>query len=467
MRFSRPSTFTSPFFLLCSGKLPGQWNELDTFGRLLICRAIARSKVGEGVQSLISEDLGNEFLKAPGFELESTMAEALPSSPIVLIISGGSDPASNVFSLAKKWRTKVKPVSLGQGQGSKALATLRECQSSGSWALLQNCHLAESFMPELERAFESIDPDEVNQSFRLVLTTYPASFFPEAILSEGIKLATEPPRGLKPNLLRAISTQQDPGDWHSRRLLYCLCFFHSITRERARYGAIGFNRQYQFTEGDLNISARQLQMFLEGYDGEDRQALPLKGLRYVTAECNYGGRVTDDKDRLTLWALLSDFYHEDALRDPFFLGPSEEYRCPSLQASWDECVTHADKHPDSIPCEVLGLHGNAEIIRRAERGNDILSFLLTSQGSGAVEGDDSAGENVDAIAADLLAKLPSEFDTERVQKDFPAVYEQSFNIVLNQECSKLNRLVTMIRHSLTSLREYVSFCESALPFWLA
>ena len=49
-------------------------------------------------------------------------------------------------------------------------------------------------------------------------------------------------------------------------------------------------------------------MFLMDYN-----EIPFDALIYLTGECNYGGRVTDDKDRRLLLSLLSIFYHENVL----------------------------------------------------------------------------------------------------------------------------------------------------------
>lgn len=55
-------------------------------------------------------------------------------------------------------------------------------------------------------------------------------------------------------------------------------------------------------------------MFLNDYED-----LPLDALTYLTGQCNYGGRVTDDWDRRLLVSLLSIFYCLDMVQDDSYM----------------------------------------------------------------------------------------------------------------------------------------------------
>lgn len=50
---------------------------------------------------------------------------------------------------------------------------------------------------------------------------------------------------------------------------------------------------------ELTVSRRQLKIFIENYD-----FVPYKVLNYIGAEINYGGRVTDDKDKRLIATIL-------------------------------------------------------------------------------------------------------------------------------------------------------------------
>jgi dynein heavy chain len=95
---------------------------------------------------------------------------------------------------------------------------------------------------------------------------------------------------------------------------------------------------------------------------------PLKALKYLTAECNYGGRVTDDRDRRTIITLLGDFYCQEVLSSSQegynFCGTADQStqrfkvkHCPDLES----CLNYARDLPDECSPLVVGLHPNATI----------------------------------------------------------------------------------------------------------
>lgn len=61
---------------------------------------------------------------------------------------------------------------------------ISQAKVDGNWVLLQNCHLAKSFMPGLEAIIEEFSEksDEYHPDFRLFLTSMPTVYFPVSIL---------------------------------------------------------------------------------------------------------------------------------------------------------------------------------------------------------------------------------------------------------------------------------------------
>ena len=79
----------------------------------------------------------------------------------------------------------------------------------GNWVFLANCHLSLSWMPQLDKLVERLQVEEPHPEFRLWLSSSPNPDFPISILQAGIKMTTEPPKGLKANMKRLYNLITD------------------------------------------------------------------------------------------------------------------------------------------------------------------------------------------------------------------------------------------------------------------
>lgn len=88
------------------------------------------------------------------------------------------------FAKEKSYSDKLNVISLGQGQGPKAEALIKASKKNGEWVMLQNCHLAKSWMPSLENIVIGFGTEEaeIHTDFRLYLTSMPADYFPVSVL---------------------------------------------------------------------------------------------------------------------------------------------------------------------------------------------------------------------------------------------------------------------------------------------
>jgi len=148
--------------------------------------------------------MGLRFVVPPPFDISKSYADSDCLTPLIFILSPGSDPMSALIKFVDNmdYLERFEAISLGQDQGPIAQKMIQQAQTEGSWVCLQNCHLAASWMPDLENIYENLDYTNTTSSFRLWLTSYPTIQFPVSILQDGIKMTNEPPMGLQNNIMR-------------------------------------------------------------------------------------------------------------------------------------------------------------------------------------------------------------------------------------------------------------------------
>ncbi|KAI8843136.1 dynein heavy chain and region D6 of dynein motor-domain-containing protein [Chytridium lagenaria] len=421
--------------------IPEEWDQrMSAFQRIIIIRMLRPDKLVPAVMEFVKGKMGLKYIEPPQFDLAGPFADSNNCAPLIFILSPGVDPMASLLKFAEGkgfGGNKLTSISLGQGQGPIAATMIRQGVKTGAWVVLQNCHLAVSWLSTLEKICEELTPETTHVDFRLWLTSYPSDKFPVTLLQNGIKMTNEPPAGLRANLLRSYSSdpisdgsffngmkKKNEAGWE--KMLFGLCFFHALIQERRNFGPLGWNIPYEFNESDLRMSVRQLHKFLNEYD-----EVPWKALTYLAGECNYGGRVTDDRDRRTLMSLLSIFYTEEVLEDTYAFSPSGSY------------ILYIKSLPMTQQPEVFGMHANADIAKDlAETNLLIASVLLTQARTSGGGGGGKTG---------ILSTLPDDFNLPEVQKSFPVLYEESMNTVLVQECVRFNKLLRTIRDSLQNV----------------
>ena len=433
--------------------LPGELNEkMDEFQKMIILKMLRPGKIINAIQKYIVNNLGKEFIEPPTLELKKCFADSTTKTPLIFILTQGTDPLAQFLDFAREMEIPKDYISLGKGNEKPATALLEQAKQNGGWVLLQNCHLAVSWMPHLELIVENIS-DSVHKDFRLWLSSFVCKEFPVSVLQNSVKMTMEPPSGIKANLKLTYTTLKEEDLTHPKKpdeykkLLFGFCFFHAIVQDRRKFGPIGWNITYEFNNEDLNVCIAQLKILLNDYD-----AIPYKVLNFLGAEINYGGRVTDDKDSRLIKNIMIDYMNPNVLNDDYKFSESGLYYSP-LAGRRKDYLNYIEQLPRVSHPEVFGMHENAEIITEQAETRSTLETILKSQPrSSAGSKEQERDAMVLNLAQTIESKVPTVFNTEEISKRYPTLYEESMNTVLTQEVGRYNGLLAEMESSLGEIQ---------------
>jgi len=435
---------------------------LSDFEKLALVKVVKPQLVIDTMIQFVTVNLGAHFVESVAIDLDVVYKDLTPQVPLIFILSTGSDPMTNFirFATGKDFNDKYTAISLGQGQGPVAEKLIKEAVEKGRWVFLQNCHLAQSWMNGMEVVIKNLaHPDAVvHEDFRLYLSSMPCNYFPIGVLQNSVKVTNEAPKGLRANV-RASFNGVDPDSFANhvlgstyRKLIFGLCFFHANIQERKKFGPLGWNIRYGFSNTDLETTLANLAIFLE-----EQGNVPWDALTYLIGEVYYGGRVTDHWDERTLRTILVRFFIEDSLQPGFKYSESGIYY-PADYGTVAEYVKYIESFPFSDGPDIFGLHENANISFLTAEANALVSEVLSVQPRLTSSG----GEKTpDEIVFDVVSMVQEKLRTTLLDIDEalagtfdldPKGQVKSLSTVLKQEIERFNLLLKVLWADLKSLK---------------
>ncbi|CDS41066.1 dynein heavy chain [Echinococcus multilocularis] len=435
-------------------KLPAEWeSSTNEFQRMLIVRSLRPDRVTFCATAFITNNIGKQFVEPPVLDMRNVVEDSSARTPLIFVLSPGVDPTGGLLQMAEAcgMGKRFNALSLGQGQAPIATRLIEEAMRNGNWVFLANCHLSLSWMPQLDKLVEQMGGEQTHGEFRLWLSSSPTPHFPISILQAGIKMTTEPPKGLRANMKRLYQIVKE--DQFSactkpekyKKLLFCLCFFHAVLIERRKFRMLGWNVAYEFNDADFEVSENILSTYLDQY-----QDTPWEALRYLVAGINYGGHVTDDWDRRLLLTYINGYFTENVINEAFFkLSPLAHYYVPrdgSLSA-YREFVSMLPNidHP-----EAFGQHLNADIASQIQEAKILFDALLSLQPKISSAGEESKESKVLKLIQKMKEQIPDNLDYDGTVKIF-SNDRSPLKVVLLQEIQRYNDLLDLIRNQLIDL----------------
>lgn len=254
--------------------------------------------------------INNAFATKPA--ISQLAAESQNDSPLLLIASGGMDPAKEIedYVTQKLGRNKFIEISIGKGQENSSLISLRKAAAEGVWLCIKNIHLVPHWLDILSQELGVLEP---NKDFRLWLVCDSIANFPESLLVKCNQIMYESPSGVKNKVLRLIqqwtplvSQKREP---KIMKLYVNMFILNSVLQERRTYIPQGWSKWYDFSESDL----RTAMSIISWMEKSANYKFDWSVIRGLCQHIAYGGRIDNHQDLQLLLTLLQQFFDEHVL----------------------------------------------------------------------------------------------------------------------------------------------------------
>ena len=186
---------------------------------------------------------------------------------------------------------------------ARARSQILEAIDRGHWVLLNDVHLAQSWMPRLTEIVHSIDVQRVHEQFRLWMISAPIDertperAFPPLLIEASVVLHLEPSITGARAIVEGLG-KNNAADALQNRMRVLLMHFHSLMCHSNFRPGLAWQMPYSFTPWDLRTAVSLLGTAISVRAGNSR--MPTETLEllcpFLLNKVTYGSHIVDPSD---------------------------------------------------------------------------------------------------------------------------------------------------------------------------
>lgn len=437
--------------------------KLDDLQKLLFVKTVAPEKLANFVKNFVDKNLGSFFTKPIVSHLKFANAFTSPNIPLMIILASDQvDARQKVLKFAQQCQMieKMKIRAMSFSEALKTEKELHSCASQGEWILLENIECSGKWVNDFCATVSKICSGSIHPDFRVFLTTRLDSKtkLPIEIPLNCSKMILENNENVRADLLTCFALLSDEffQSETAIRLSFSIGLFHSIILQRQKYGSVGFNCPYDFTDNEFRLISTVIQPYLEN----DVDSIPFNYLCFVIGDVIYGGRSNDDNDKKVINAILRRIVCKEAVRGendgqnnieensitPLFVLPNIETK--------RQLLSFILSLPENDSPSLFGLHEGIQKIfnmKNSELASKSIKKAICNQVVSQEEIDEVVLDRVKNISSSLpeLEDIGSNEEAETIN------FSDPLTIILTQETTKLAKTIEVIKKSINEIEKVI------------